>query len=65
MDLTKRRGYQKKMKSAGAHVRPCIRCTNDFVSAGIHNRMCDDCKRGDVVTITVEDAYVTERVGAK
>lgn len=26
-------------------VRPCLHCGNDFQSEGIHNRLCDPCRR--------------------
>lgn len=25
-------------------VRQCLRCDDDFVSVGPHNRLCDDCR---------------------
>lgn len=30
--------------AAGRRVRPCIRCGNDFMSEGTHNRMCPRCQ---------------------
>ena len=31
-------------KAAQRRVRPCMTCRHDFVSEGIHNRMCPRCR---------------------
>lgn len=29
-------------------IRPCLCCGDKFLSEGIHNRMCDDCRHRDM-----------------
>ena len=35
-------GYHRKLKTTPR--RPCMACGKPFVSAGPHNRLCDECR---------------------
>lgn len=38
---------REKPKLAPTNLRPCLCCSVPFPSDGIHNRLCDLCRRGD------------------
>ena len=40
--LPRRNGAPSKIVTT---TRPCLGCAEDFASAGIHNRLCERCKR--------------------
>ena len=35
----------RKLAAPGAKTRPCLGCGAAFASEGIHNRLCDPCRR--------------------
>src|SRR6266851_3841587 len=35
-------GYHRKLKTMP--MRPCMACGKPFISAGLHNRLCDECR---------------------
>lgn len=50
-------------KKAGP--RPCLCCGAEFPSQGIHNRMCDDCRRsGGPIDSTLDQARRHSRAQA-
>ena len=33
------------MPGLGFKKRDCLKCDKEFISMGIHNRLCDDCRK--------------------
>lgn len=40
---------REKPKAEATNLRPCLCCSRPFPSEGIHNRLCDICRRGEAV----------------
>ncbi|PZQ99902.1 MAG: hypothetical protein DI533_04530 [Cereibacter sphaeroides] len=40
------KGIKRRLDRARARMRPCLCCGRGFASQGIHNRLCEPCRRG-------------------